>query len=51
MLKSGRYTPGEIDNNWTDAIRNAFIEWQHKQVGKTPMTRQELDKMLEKRTW
>jgi regulator of RNase E activity RraA len=51
MLKSGRYTPGEIDNNWTDAIRNAFIEWQHKQTGKTPMTRQELDKMLEKRTW
>jgi regulator of RNase E activity RraA len=51
MLKSGRYTPGEIDNNWTDAIRNAFIEWQHKQAGKTPMTRQELDKMLEKRTW
>jgi regulator of RNase E activity RraA len=51
MLKSGRYTPGEIDNNWTDAIRTAFIEWQHKQTGKTPMTRQELDKMLEKRTW
>ncbi|MVT09931.1 RraA family protein [Chitinophaga tropicalis] len=51
MLKAGRYTPGEIDNNWTDAIREAFLEWQHKQPGKRPMTRQELDKMLEKRTW
>lgn len=51
MLKSGRYTPGEIDNNWTDAIRNDFIQWQHKQAGKKPMARQELDKMLEKRTW
>ncbi|PSL30734.1 RraA family protein [Chitinophaga ginsengisoli] len=51
MVKAGKYTPGEIDNNWTDAIREAFLEWQHKQTGKKPMTRQELDKMLEKRTW
>ncbi|MCF6402666.1 RraA family protein [Chitinophaga filiformis] len=51
MVKAGKYTPGEIDNNWTDAIREAFLEWQHKQAGKKPMTRQELDKMLEKRTW
>lgn len=51
MLKAGRYTPGEIDNNWTDAIRQAFLEWQHKQPGRKPMTRPELDKMLEKRTW
>jgi regulator of RNase E activity RraA len=51
MLKAGRYTPGEIDNNWTGPIREAFLEWQHRQTGKKPMTRQELDKMLEKRTW
>jgi regulator of RNase E activity RraA len=51
MLKAGKYTPGEIDNNWTDAIRETFLEWQHKLPGKKPMTRQELDKMLEKRTW
>lgn len=51
MVKAGRYTPGEIDNNWTNAIREAFLEWQHKQPGKRPMTRQELDRMLEKRTW
>ena len=51
MVKAGKYTPGEIDNNWTDAVREAFLEWQHKQAGKKPMTRQELDKMLEKRTW
>jgi regulator of RNase E activity RraA len=51
MLKAGKYTPGELDNNWTDGIRQAFLDWQHKQVGKPPMTRQELDKMLEKRTW
>jgi regulator of RNase E activity RraA len=51
MVKAGKYTPGEIDNNWTDAIREAFLEWQHKQPDKKPMTRQELDKMLEKRTW
>jgi regulator of RNase E activity RraA len=51
MLKAGKYTPGEIDNNWTDAIRETFLEWLRKQPGKKPMTRQELDKMLEKRTW
>lgn len=50
MLKTGKYTPGELDNNWTDAIREAFLQWQHKQPGKA-MNRQELDRMLEKRTW
>jgi regulator of RNase E activity RraA len=51
MLKAGKYTPGELDNNWPDAIREAFLDWQHQQKGKKPMSRQELDKMLEKRTW
>jgi len=51
MLKAGKYTPGELDNNWPDTIRNAFLEWQHQQHGLRAMTRQELDRMLEKRTW
>lgn len=51
MLKAGKYTPGELDNNWPDAIRQTFLEWQHKQHGQRAMNRQELDKMLEKRTW
>ncbi len=51
MVKSGKYTTGQIDSQWTDEIRTAFIKWlnQHPELGK--MTRPELDKVMSKRTW
>src|SRR3954463_4941855 len=51
MVKSGKYTPGQIDSQWTDEIKTAFLNWleQHPEQGK--MTRAELDKVMSKRTW
>ena len=51
MVKSGRYSTGEIDSQWTDEIKNEFIKWleKHPELGK--MTRAELDKIMNKRTW
>ncbi len=51
MVKSGRYTTGQIDSQWTDEIKSAFLKWleQHPEQGK--MTRAELDKVMSKRTW
>jgi regulator of RNase E activity RraA len=51
MVKTGKYTTGQIDSDWTDDIKNAFIKWleQHPEQGK--MTRAELDKVMSKRTW
>lgn len=50
-VKSGKYTTGQIDSQWTDEIKTDFLKWlgQHPELGK--MTRPELDKVMSKRTW
>ncbi len=51
MVRTGKYTTGEIDSQWTDQIKTEFVKWleKHPELGK--MTREELDKMMSKRTW
>ncbi len=51
MVRSGRYTTGQIDSQWPDEIKIDFLKWldQHPELGK--MTRDELNKMMSKRTW
>ena len=51
MVRTGKYTTGEIDSQWTEEIKAEFLKWldKHPELGK--MTKQELDKMMSKRTW
>ena len=51
MVRTGRYTTGQIDSQWTDDIKTEFLKWleKHPELGK--MTRPELDKIMSKRTW
>jgi regulator of RNase E activity RraA len=51
MVRSGKYSTGEIDSQWTDQIKTEFLKWleKHPELGK--MTLEELDKMMSKRTW
>ena len=51
MVRAGKYSTGEIDSQWTDQIKTEFLKWleKHPELGK--MTREELDKMMSKRTW
>ena len=51
MVKSNRYSTGQIDSQWTVEIKTYFLKWldQHPELGK--MTRVELDKIMSKRTW
>ena len=50
-LREGKYTPGEIDQQWTDAIKKDFLGWLDQNPGKLPMSRKELDEFMKKRTW
>lgn len=50
-LREGKYTPGEIDQQWTDPIKKDFLSWLDQNPGKLPMTRQELDEYMKKRSW
>jgi regulator of RNase E activity RraA len=51
MVKSARYSAGQIDSEWADAIKVDFLKWldQHPEEGK--MTRAQLDAVMSKRTW
>ncbi len=51
MVRTGKYSTGEIDSQWSDEIKSGFLNWleKHPELGK--MTRAELDKMMSKRTW
>jgi len=51
MLKEGVYSTGEIDNQWTDEIKKAFLKWLDKNPGKLPMSRAKLDDYMKSRTW
>lgn len=51
MLRNGTYTPGQIDSQWTDKIKDDFIHWLDKNPGMLPMKRTELDEYMKKRTW
>ncbi len=50
-LREGKYTPGEIDQRWTDNIKNDFLKWLDTNADKLPMTRAELDAYMKDRTW
>lgn len=51
MLKSGKYTPGQIDSQWSDQLKNDFLKWLDKNPNEIPMKRSELDEYMKKRTW
>jgi regulator of RNase E activity RraA len=51
MVKTNKYSTGQIDSQWTDEIKTAFLKWldQHPELGK--MSREKLDKIMSNRTW
>lgn len=50
-LREGKYTPGEIDTKWSDAIQKDFLNWVNNYPGKLPMTKKELDDYLKDRNY
>jgi regulator of RNase E activity RraA len=50
-LREGTYKPGEIDSQWSDAIKKDFTDWLNKYPGKLPMSKEELDKYFKDRNW
>jgi regulator of RNase E activity RraA len=51
VLKSGKYTAGQIDAEWTNEIKEDFLNWLGNNPSLGKMTRAELDEFMKKRTW
>jgi regulator of RNase E activity RraA len=51
MVRTNRYTTGQIDSQWTEDIKQSFLKWlqQHPELGK--MNKTQLDEIMSKRTW
>lgn len=51
MLKEGRYSSGQVDSQWTDAMKEHFLRWLKETNSEIQMTREQLDEFMSKRTW
>jgi regulator of RNase E activity RraA len=51
MLRAGKYSPGQIDSQWTEEIRSAFLKWLDEHPGEVKLTKAQLESFMEKRTW
>lgn len=50
-LKEGVYTPGQIDNKWSDEIEKDFSNWLKDHIEELPVPKDQIEALLEKRTW
>ena len=50
-LREKKYLAGEIDSEWTDAIKKDFLNWVNNYPGKLPMSKKELDDYLKERNY
>jgi len=50
-LKEGKYTPGQIDNKWTDEIEKDFSQWLKDHMDELPVPKEQVQELLKKRTW
>jgi 4-hydroxy-4-methyl-2-oxoglutarate aldolase len=50
-LREKKYLAGEIDSEWTEAIRKDFLDWLNNYPGKLPMSKAELDNYLKERNY
>ncbi|WP_111308328.1 RraA family protein [Confluentibacter sediminis] len=51
MLKRNIYASGQIDNEWTPAIKKHFLQWIKDTKSDIPMGMNEINQFMEKRTW
>lgn len=50
-LKSGVYTPGQIDGRWEDEIEKDFSGWLRDHIDELPVPKEQIQELLKERTW
>ncbi|MEH6306567.1 RraA family protein [Olivibacter sp. CPCC 100613] len=50
-IQEGKYSVGQIDNQWDDPIKIDFLSWLKGQKEEVKLTKKQLDQLMEKRTW
>ncbi len=50
-IKDGIYTPGQIDQRWTDEIEKDFSRWLEQHIDKLPVSKEQIQQLLKDRSW
>jgi 4-hydroxy-4-methyl-2-oxoglutarate aldolase len=50
-LKEGRYTPGQIDDRWSDEINDDFANWLEDHIDELSVPKEQIEELLKDRTW
>lgn len=50
-LREQKYTPGQIDSRWSDDIEKDFSQWLRSNSDKLPVPKEQIQELLEQRTW
>jgi len=50
-IKEGVYTPGQIDQRWSDPMEKDFSKWLTDHIDKLPVPREQIQELLKQRTW
>ena len=50
-IKEKVYTPGQIDQKWTDEMEKDFSGWLDSHQEKLPVPRETIQEFLKSRTW
>ncbi|MBB3840705.1 regulator of RNase E activity RraA [Runella defluvii] len=50
-LRQQKYTPGQIDNRWSDEIEKDFSQWLNAHINELPVPKEQIQEYLKKRTW
>lgn len=51
MVKTKKYSTGEIDSQWSEPLKTEFMAWLDKHPELIKMSKETLDELLSKRTW
>ncbi len=50
-LKEGKYSPGQIDNKWSDDIEKDFSKWLNDHIDELPVPKEQIEELLKNRMW
>lgn len=50
-LREGVYTSGQIDARWSDEIERDFSQWLEDHMDELPVPKEQIQELLETRTW
>jgi len=50
-IKEGTYTPGQIDQRWSDEMEKDFSQWLNEHMDELPVPKEQIQELLKERTW